>query len=250
MTIKQIFSNFKQQTIKDTSSQGVHQSTINFNFHNSVKQKEQQAQQLLETCFSSMPTNSKIMPLISRYAKKVQLKFKDNHTRTLFSNATFTHTADKVYIQIFYYTATYQKNQQIKQNLLQKKLLSNLLISLSKYLSTIFQKEVCFSVTKIHYPYLNADIFAQYLGHNSSSNTFVHYYDSILSYPSLYIPSQPLLSYISGIKIKVSGRLTTQQVIPRVTTKSAVYGSFADAPVVDYGQCTIKNYIGTFTIKV
>lgn len=266
MSIKQIFSNFKKQTIKDTSSQGVNQSTISFNFTNPVEQEqkiqEKIAQQLLKICFFSIPTSFKIMPRIARYVKKIQLKFKDNHTRTLFSNATFSHTADKVYIHIFYYISTYEKNKnkykyknknkykQIKQSPQQKKLLSNLLISLSKELSDLFEKEVCFSVTKIHYPYLNANIFAQYLGHNSSSNTFVQYYKSILTYPSLYVPSRPLVSYIRGIKIKVSGRLSTQRVIPRITTKSAIYGSFADAPVVDYGQCTIKNYLGTFTIKV
>lgn len=175
---------------------------------------------------------------------------KDNSTRILFSNPTFSHTTDKVTIHIFYYVATYRKNQQQNENNLQKNILTKILISVSKSLAIIFQKEVCFTVTQIHYPYLNANIFSQYIGHNSSSNTFVHFYDSIVKYPSLFKPSEPIFSYISGIKIKVSGRLATQRSLPRVTTKSAIYGSFKNIPVVDYGKYTLKNYMGTFTIKV
>lgn len=114
-------------------------------------------------------------------------------------------------------------------------------------LLSIYEKEVTLVFIRIHYPYLNSNIFAKYLAHNASSNTFVHFQNSILTYPSRNASKLP--SNISGIKIQVSGRLLTERVIPRITKKSYQFGT-ASGGVVDYAKFTTKNYLGAFTIKV
>lgn len=160
----------------------------------------------------------------------------------LCSNPTYTHSSTKVTIRVFYYISRLSK-----QTFIIEKDKNASLSSLSDYLGSLYDKEVSLVFTRIHYPYLNSYIFAQYLAHNAPSNTFVHFQNSILTYPSRNASKLP--SYISGIKIEVSGRLLTQAVIPRVTKKSYQFGTAARG-VVDYAKFTTKNYLGAFTIKV
>ena len=65
------------------------------------------------------------------------------------------------------------------------------------------------------------------------------------------IASQPV-SHITGIKIKLSGRLTTQRSSPRQTVQAGRLGSSAKGAfsTVDYSQHTAKNKLGAFTMKV
>lgn len=157
-----------------------------------------------------------------------------NTTRLLYSVPTFKHTNDKVTIHLFYFVA---KSLNFKDKF----------IPLANSLSTIYGKEVSLVFTRIHYPYLNSSIFAQYLAHNAPSNTFMRFRNSILTYPSKF-PSK-LPSYICGIKIEVSGRLLTERVVPRKTKKSYQFGT-ASCHKIDYAKYTTKNYLGAFTIKV
>jgi len=59
-------------------------------------------------------------------------------------------------------------------------------------------------------------------------------------------------SHITGIKIKLSGRLTTQRSSPRQTVQAGRLGSSAKGTysTVDYSQHTAKNKLGAFTMKV
>lgn len=65
------------------------------------------------------------------------------------------------------------------------------------------------------------------------------------------IAAQPV-SHITGIKIKLSGRLTTQRSSPRQTVQAGRLGSSAKGAfsTVDYSQHTAKNKLGAFTMKV
>lgn len=121
------------------------------------------------------------------------------------------------------------------------------LSQLSSVLTKLFGKEVILQATQLHYPYLESSILAQYLAHNASSNTFLHFQEAILSYPSYYASSLP--SYITGIKVQLSGRISTEPVVPRMTTKSTQLGSFS-THLMDYSNYTTKNELGTFSIKV
>lgn len=160
----------------------------------------------------------------------------------LCSNPTYTHSSTKVTIRVFYYVSNSSKDTFIieKGN-------NTSLSSLSNSLEALYNKDVSLVLTRIHYPYLNGYIFAQYLAHNAPTNTFVHFQNSILTYPSRNASKLP--AYISGIKIEVSGRLLTERMIPRITRKSYQSGTAAGG-IVDYAKFTTKNYLGAFTIKV
>lgn len=162
----------------------------------------------------------------------------------LCSKPMYSHTNNKVTIKVFYYVSSLSKNTFIfsKGNTIPPEG-----SSLSNSLGSLYNKEVSLVFTRIHYPYFNSFIFAQYLAHNASSNTFVHFQDSILTYPSRNASELP--AHISGIKIEVAGRLLTEAVVPRVTKKSYQFGTAAGG-VVDYAKFTTKNYLGAFTIKV
>jgi ribosomal protein S3 len=59
-------------------------------------------------------------------------------------------------------------------------------------------------------------------------------------------------SYLSGIKIRVAGRLLTQRVIPRLTVKTIQRGTLArgKANFIDSSRFTNKNRRGSFSITV
>jgi len=60
------------------------------------------------------------------------------------------------------------------------------------------------------------------------------------------------LSHITGMKMKLSGRLTTQRSSPRQTVLNGRIGSSAKGiyHAIDYNQCSSKNKLGALTIKV
>jgi hypothetical protein len=158
------------------------------------------------------------------------------------SDPIYSHTNNKVTIQMFYYN-----NEKHNKKDESKKIVSEFtLIPLSNNITSIYNKEVSLVFTRIHYPYINSSIFAKYLAHNAPTNTFVHFQDSIITYVSRNASELP--SYISGIKIELAGRLLTERVVPRITTKAIQFGSFFSQ--VDYAKYTTKNELGTFTIKV
>lgn len=60
------------------------------------------------------------------------------------------------------------------------------------------------------------------------------------------------VSHVTGVKVKLSGRLTTQRAAPRQTVQAGRIGSSAKGQysTVDYSQHTAKNKLGAFTMKV
>ena len=129
---------------------------------------------------------------------------------------------------------------------------------LSITLAQLYQKEVNVISTRLYYPYLNSDILCQYLAYNAPSNTFMDFQEAILTSPSLHKTNLP--AHIHGIKVQLSGRLVTETVIPRITVKSCLIGSFQtqgatnntvlSQACIDYSKFTTKNELGAFTVKV
>lgn len=156
----------------------------------------------------------------------------------LISKPTFTFTSATITVHFFYYLPTISE------------LSISSLNGLSECLSQLFNKKVHLKLTRIHYPYINSHILAQYLVHNAPNNTFIHFQDAILAYPSLN--KSELVAHVSGIKIEVSGRLVTERAIPRKTKKASLLGNFkkGNNTMIDYSKFTSKNELGTFTIKV
>lgn len=195
------------------------------------------------------------------------------------SKPNFSHTNSKVNIQFFYYTASLNSGvssshparpTKIEEGFFKKeyRAVNNEVTTgsfrkdfseLSVTLAQLYQKEVNIIVTRLYYPYLNSHILSQYLAYNAPSNTFMDFQEAILTNPSLHKTNLP--AHISGIKVQVSGRLVTETVIPRITVKSCLIGSFL-APlrgassvnnttqIIDYSKYTTKNELGAFSVKV
>lgn len=174
----------------------------------------------------------------------IQSYFSNTQKYCFISKPTFSSTAKKITIQLFYYMPS----------TIQQQLNKDSLSGLSTTLAQLFKKEVNLVFIRVYYPYLNSSILAQYLAHNAPSNTFIDFQEAILTYPSIHRTNLP--AYISGIKIQVSGRLVTETVIPRVTVKSTLIGSFKTnimhqhTTLIDYSKFVTKNELGAFTIKV
>ena len=174
------------------------------------------------------------------------------------SKPNFSYTNSKVTIQFFYYTSsntdTNSKTSFHNEVGSFRKNFSDLSITLAQ----LYQKEVNVISTRLYYPYLNSDILCQYLAYNAPSNTFMDFQEAILTSPSLHKTNLP--AHIHGIKVQLSGRLVTETVIPRITVKSCLIGSFQtqgatnntvlSQACIDYSKFTTKNELGAFTVKV
>ena len=191
---------------------------------------------------------------INKMNTKIGATSSSNNTSTSYffiSKPNFSHTNSKVTIKFFYYIAS--ANNRMSTPALQNNESTIYHFSdLSTTLALVYQKEVNVVATRLYYPYLNSDIISQYLAHNAPSNTFMDFQEAILTKPSLHKTN--LLAHISGIKVQVSGRLVTETVIPRITVKSCLVGSFrhisTNMTSVDYSKFTTKNELGAFTVKV
>lgn len=175
-------------------------------------------------------------------------------TGWLISKPNFSHTNSKVTIQFFYYTASNTDGKASSNNEVGS--FRKNFSELSTTLAQLYQKEVNIIATRLYYPYLNSDILSQYLAYNAPSNTFMDFQEAILTNPSLHKTNLP--AHICGIKVQVSGRLVTETVIPRITVKSCLIGSFqaysgannTTLASIDYSKFTTKNELGAFTVKV
>lgn len=142
--------------------------------------------------------------------------------------------------------------------------------------------KITLQCNRILYPYMNRDILAKYIAHNLSSNTFINLQEIISNRVNINnnilfnqisknmgmnkdmeAESQSihtdlttktyrnsfLTSMITGIKIKLSGRLTTESIIPRVTQKSFQIGSFNTMANLSPNKNKLSQGINTITIS-
>jgi hypothetical protein len=100
---------------------------------------------------------------------------------------------------------------------------------------------------------------AQYLTKNGANYSFNRILEllkgslpTVLSEGSIEDGSVRPISHITGVKVQLSGRLTTQRVSPRQTVQARRFGSSAKGLFgsQDYSQHTAKNKLGAFTMKV
>lgn len=206
------------------------------------------AEKLLLSYFSSFtsvsfyPSTKSEKSTMSNTTKIDGLRKNKNLRKVYLSKIHFSVESTSIIIHFSYYSSV--------------SILGEDLAKISLILGKLYLKEVKILATKIHYPYLDSTILAQYIAHNSRSNNFLQFQEAILSYPSLHVSSLP--SSIAGMKIQLSGRITTEAVIPRITVKSSLLGAFTSKITgnsrnsfhIDYGKYTTKNELGAFTIKV
>jgi hypothetical protein len=178
---------------------------------------------------------------------------------SLISKPIIVITPNKVVIQLFYYLNNFISSS-LNNKLL--KINNDKLQYLCLNLSKIYKKPVELELDRLHYPYYDSNILSNMIGLISNivklrfiiKNLFtvakIKNTNKILakgSNNSTIIPS-----YLSGIKIRVAGRLLTQRVIPRLTVKTIQRGTLArgKANFIDSSRFTNKNRRGSFSITV
>lgn len=116
------------------------------------------------------------------------------------------------------------------------------------------------NLIRLHYPYLDSNILVNLLGiminkiklriliRKLFENTIIKNLKTVnLNRNNNIIPA-----FLSGINIKVAGRLLTQRIVPRKTVKNIIRGASNRSKVnfLDVARYTNKNRRGAFSITV
>ena len=140
------------------------------------------------------------------------------------------------------------------------KIFSNKFNILCNILSNLFKKPVELNLIRLHYPYLDSNILVNLLGiminkiklriliRKLFENTIIKNLKTVnLNRNNNIIPA-----FLSGINIKVAGRLLTQRIVPRKTVKNIIRGASNRSKVnfLDVARYTNKNRRGAFSITV
>jgi len=162
------------------------------------------------------------------------------------SHPVITITNDRAIIHVFYYTHTADTYINV-----------NTINSLGEMLSSVLNTSVELRFVKVTYPYMDAYILAQYI---SKELVLVKWnvvqrrlIASILPIKSIYDDNIVNGStYITGVKVSLSGRLMNETSLPRQTTKSFSIGSFKDhrQSLLTQGKYTAVNLKGAYTVNV
>ena len=166
--------------------------------------------------------------------------------QSLVGKPVFTVSPDKVIVQLFYYAPT-------------ETITNASIAALGDALTRCWGRTVELRLIRLNHSALDSSIFAQYLTANGGKYSFNRILDmlkgslpTVVSDGSVDDSSVSPASHITGVKIKLSGRLTTQRSSPRQTVQAGRLGSSAKGQYgqVDYSQHTAKNKLGAFTMKV
>jgi Mitochondrial ribosomal protein (VAR1) len=193
----------------------------------------------------------------------------------LISKPVFVNTPKKLKIQLFYYlkrennyfsfghaghavAGLAPKGGGLGLNL-------NKLNILTEYLTKFYKKPVELELNRLYYPYFDSNILSNFIG-LISNNVKLRYIfrnlfkDAKLKKPANLISSAsrapdnyPLIpAYLSGMKIKIAGRLLTQRIKPRLTVKITQKGTLArgKANFLSKARFTDKNKRGAYSISI
>lgn len=223
---------------------------------NNLNLKVLQAQSLATGTSSASPlTNAVVLGNNNRAATQIIADY-FSKTQVLAGKPVFTVLGNKVVVNVFYFIPV--KNQALNNSTIN---------SLGEVLSKLYKSPVELRLVRLHYPYLNSYVLAQYIAMNTRKYNLKAITNSLFTRVQLSGPdSTPLLpAQILGLKVKISGRLTTQRSVPRQTVQTVQIGSFSSSAiaqavskpgaghaegVVEYAAYTSKNKKGAFTVKV
>lgn len=136
---------------------------------------------------------------------------------------------------------------------------------LARILTYVFQANIKLELTRLRYVYHDSAILAQFLGLNSMRATYALFKKVLRSRISIKDSSILLsdksnkessilrpLTYITGFKIRIAGRLHRQRVVPKKTVKSTYKGSISPTKTKILDDYTVqgKNKKGAFSIRV
>ena len=126
-------------------------------------------------------------------------------------------------------------------------------------LSRFFKKPVELDLIRLHYPYNDSNILVNLLGimiNKVKIRIIVRklFRKAIIKNPNkLSNKNLTILpAFLSGMNIRIAGRLLTQKVIPRITVKTIRRGALAKSKVnfSDVARLTKKNKRGAFSITI
>lgn len=224
---------------------------------------------LIDNC-KSLASNEKVNtnePLNLTEIKTAEENVID-YTNTLNLNSPYTFTLSSEGINLR--TKIDRNNNEISQSQKSNKSLRKVttMVNLNKdkfkflifILEKLLKKTIILDLIRLKYPYHNSNILAQVLGLSSKKTNFrlmmrKLLYITAIKNPTKMIRKQNftvLPSYLSGIKVKLAGRLITQRVIPRFTVQSFQIGSLARGKIsfTNSSRFTNKNKRGAFSFTV
>jgi hypothetical protein len=241
--------------------------------------------------------NSHTNKLIQNIYKLLDASFKSMFC--LISKPVFVITPDKLIIQLFYFILIpnllkfkriYQKgyrlryrfrnrNKLIKLYAKYKSIKRNFRLKLRKLakmnlnyiypnkfknlcdiISKLFNRSVEFNLIRLHYPYNDSNILANFLGimikrkkvriimKKLYRRAIIKNINKISNNNQInFIPA-----FLSGLTVKIAGRLMTHKIIPRKTIKMTRRGASAPGKInfYDVARITKKNKRGAFSITV
>jgi hypothetical protein len=190
--------------------------------------------------------------------------FTPEDPRTLISTPTYTVSGsastsqESVTVQLFTYESSITRFTKTVKPANTSKFTSTTLNSLVAALSRLFTASeanpvpVQLRIIRLHHPYLNSSILAQFLALNASKYGFARLRHYVLSAIPLTAVANPTTeSVIVGVKVQVSGLLTTQRMAPRKTVSTVSTGTFHGLNThLDYSSHTSKSALGSYTVKV
>jgi len=128
-------------------------------------------------------------------------------------------------------------------------------------LSNKFKKPVELQLIRVHQPFHDSNILVNLLSLNIKNKKFktnvaiekLYAKKAVKSLYDYSIKSVNFIpSFLSGIKIRIGGRLMREPIIPRITTKIFERGASSPGKVnfLDTATITKKNRKGSYTIKI
>lgn len=177
-----------------------------------------------------------------------------------------TKSLEQLYIPKFFANLNTLRDTKpiIKINKFNQKLTAARLRFLVLLISRMLRANVQLDITRLKYVYHDTTILAQFLGINSHRTTYgqlkkilqrrVSINDKTNNNDTMNRYSYKLLpnTYLTGFKIRISGRLHRQRIVPKKTVKSTYKGYISPRKmnIVDTASYTGKNKKGAFTIRV
>lgn len=183
---------------------------------------------------------------------------------SLISKPVYEITNEKVIIHLFLYLFLNKNNKVNINNSFtgaEAPLNKLKLDILCQILSHIFKKPVQLELVRLYYPYFDSNIFVNLLSKiiNIIQLRVImkrFFKKAIIKNPIKIINNNSLIikipSLLSGIKIRIGGRLLTQKIIPRKTVKTIRKGTLAKGKInfLDEARYTNKNKRGAYTLVV
>lgn len=238
----------------------------NINYLSLITKFNPEVAKVKNTLFNFNLTNNKILKNVYTI-----LEYSFKSMSSLISKPYLYINQDKIIIHLFFYKKVlpnfnlYKKEWNIKEIKANQKLpfltlnktkLENLCALLSK----IFNKSVELELTQLHHPYHEPNILVNALGSIVNKIKLRKILNKLFKAVVIKNPTRminrkrfslvPCL--LSGLSIKVAGRVMTQRVVPRKTVKFTQKGSLSRTKsiFVENARFTNKNKRGSFSITV